>query len=183
VVTNDGRLLTRCNCEIEPASYTLFGFQRRSLKRRLLFGAIRCNRSPVSKMELEKGGKREGVGRSLRTSADFHVSTYTAHRSWPRDRVNRNQVSAGGRLFLTELLRLRRQGAAEQNSECRNQRQCKPMPYRRAPRLPSMISAIAAHHFLSLIITHTHDAAGDYTRNPCSGRLECYGDVTTVSRK
>jgi len=104
-------------------------------------------------MELKKGRKREAVGGRVRTSADFHVGTYTAHRSWPGDRVDSNRVPAGCRLFLAEWLRLcpRSQGTAEQNSDCRYHRQRNPIPCPGDPNLPLMISMMAAHRFVAAV--------------------------------
>ena len=69
MIADDGRLLARRDSEVEPAAYTLFGFQWGSLKGRLVFGTIRGNRPSVNKVELEKRRKGEAIGWSARTSA------------------------------------------------------------------------------------------------------------------
>src|SRR5690348_2571557 len=107
VIPNEGRLLPRSDREVEPAARALFGLQRRSLQGRLFFGTIRANGSSVSKVDLEKRRKGETIPRGVRASADLNVSTYRAEGRRPGDRINRNQVSAGCRLFLAERLHLR----------------------------------------------------------------------------
>lgn len=107
VIANDGRFLPRSDREVEPAARALFGLQRRSLQSRLFFGTIRGNCSSVSKMDLEKRWKGEAIGRGIRAGADLHVSTNRTDRGRPRDRINRDQMSACGCLFLAQRLRLR----------------------------------------------------------------------------